>query len=90
MASPERAGSAQAGPAQSAPEYSGARIAGFAAGLGFTVLGVAFLLQELGQLDVGWTIVLPIVIVMVGLGTALGGAIGAARRRGTQPPDDRR
>jgi hypothetical protein len=54
-------------------------------GLGFLLAGVLFLLQELGLLAVGWAVLLPALLVVVGAATALAGVAGARRVARTRP-----
>jgi hypothetical protein len=50
-------------------------------GLAAVLAGVALLLQALGVLAVGWDLVLPALLIVVGAVTAAAGVVGAARDR---------
>lgn len=65
-------------PHDSRPRYPAAVLG---AGLAAVLAGVALLLQTLGLLTVGWDLVLPTVLVVVGVVTAAAGVLGAARDR---------
>ncbi|MFC4944921.1 hypothetical protein [Pseudonocardia sp. GCM10023141] len=51
------------------------------AGLAILLGGVALLLQELDLLTLRWSLVLPVILVVVGLVVALAGVAGTARGR---------
>ena len=49
------------------------------AGLAAILAGTALLLQALGALPIGWDLVLPLMLIVVGAVTATTGILGAAR-----------
>ena len=55
-------------------------VAALAGGLTFILLGAALLLQELGLLVVGWGLLLPLLLVLVGLSTVASGLAVILRR----------
>ena len=56
------------------------------AGLVFIILGVLFLLDNLGVFEVSFAVIWPIVLIGVGLALLLGGL--GRRRQETPPPSD--
>ncbi|WP_214401431.1 hypothetical protein [Pseudonocardia lacus] len=50
-------------------------------GLGAVLAGVALLLQAYDALPIGWDVVLPVLLVVVGVVTATAGVVGAHRSR---------
>lgn len=55
----------------------GAAAAGF--GIAFVLAGVALLLQELGMLELRWSLVLPLIVIGAGVVVVVSGLIGAHR-----------
>jgi hypothetical protein len=51
------------------------------AGTGFLLAGLALLTQELGLLVPSWSLHLPLILVSVGVITAVSGVVGAHRER---------
>ncbi len=60
------------------PEHVSPAVAG---GIGFLAAGILLLLQELDLLTVDWTVLLPVLLVMIGAVTLATGLVGAHRSR---------
>jgi hypothetical protein len=63
-------------PPDTRPEHPAAVLG---AGLAAVLAGVALLLQALGAMPIGWDLMVPLVLLVVGAVTAATGVIGAAR-----------
>ena len=63
-------------PHDTRPEHPAAVLG---AGLAAILAGVALLLQAIGAMPIGWDLVLPLMLLVVGAVTATTGIVGAAR-----------
>lgn len=50
-------------------------------GTGFVLIGLGLFLQEVDLLSPGWSVLLPVIAIVVGIIVAASGAIGAHRGR---------
>lgn len=54
-------------------------LVGLGFGVGYSLAGIALLLQELGALTLRWSFVLPLILLVVGLVVLASGLLGAHR-----------